>query len=136
MTDRTWRDASAGTGLLDARPTAPLPQPAADALLRLESAFPAAVAELHRIERTVAGLHAGESTVINGTQVTVISLAVAEALTRYEVASARYDQLIARPVFDLSPAEFDAMGDALQTMAESLRVLADAGMQHLIEVAA
>lgn len=95
-----------------------------------------AVAELHRIERTVAGLHAGESTVINGTTVTAISLAVAEALTRYEVATARYDQLIARPVFDLSPAEFDAMGDALQTMAKSLEVLADAGMQHLIEVAA
>lgn len=136
MTDRTWRDASAGTGLLDARPTAPLPAPAATALAKLESAFPEVVAELHRIERTVAGLRAGESTVINGTQVTAVSLAVAEALTRYEVASARYDQLIARPVFDLSPAEFDAMGHALQTMAESLEVLADAGMQHLIEVAA
>jgi hypothetical protein len=38
MTDRTWRDASAGTGLLDA-PTAPLTAPAADALARLELAF-------------------------------------------------------------------------------------------------
>jgi len=48
MTDRTWRDASAGTGLLDTptptplsvfRPTAPLPQPAVEALANLESAF-------------------------------------------------------------------------------------------------
>ncbi|MGW1616355.1 hypothetical protein ACWCQZ_44305 [Streptomyces sp. NPDC002285] len=37
----------------------------------------ATVAEQHRIERIVSGLKAGESTVINGTEVTVVSLAVA-----------------------------------------------------------
>ena len=113
-------------------PTAPLPTPAADALRRLESAFPAALAEQHRIERAATALHAGESTVINGTPVTAVSLEVAEALTRYEVATARYDELIVRPASALSPREFDAFGDAQQTIAKSLGVLADAGMLHLI----
>ena len=117
------------------RPTAPLPTPAVDALRKLESAFPAALAEQHRIERAACSLRVGESTVINGTPVTAVSLEVAEALTRYEVATARYDELIVRPASSLSPAEFDAVGTAQQTIAESLGVLADAGMLHLIEPA-
>ena len=51
MTDRTWRDASAGTGLLDARPTDDLPRPAIDALRSLEVALtapdPAVVAKVN-----------------------------------------------------------------------------------------
>ena len=135
MTDRTWRDASAGTGLLDARPTAPLPTPAVDALAKLESAFPEALAEQHRVERAACSLRDGESTVINGTPVTAVSLEVAEALTRYENATARYDELIVRPASTLSPAEFDAVGTAQQTIAESLGVLADADRLDLIEPA-
>lgn len=110
--------------------------PAAAAPARLESAFPDALAEQHRVERAVCSLRNGESTVINGTPVTAVSLEVAEAITRYEIATARYDELIARPASSLSPAEFDAFGDAQQTIAKSLGVLADAGMLHLIEVTA
>lgn len=65
-----------------ARPTAPLPASAAAALSRLESAFPAVLAEQHRIERVAAGLRNGESAVINGTPVTAVSLAEAEAALR------------------------------------------------------
>ena len=113
-------------------PTAPLPTPAADALARLESAFPAALAEQYRVERAACSLRDGESTVINGTPVTAVSLDLARAATRYEVATARYDELIARPASSLSPREVDAVGEAQQAIAESLGTLADAGRLDLI----
>ncbi|MER6183053.1 hypothetical protein [Streptomyces sp. NPDC001652] len=121
------------TPLSLARPTAELPQPAAEALSRLESAFPAATAELHRVERAAAGLRAGESTVINGTTVTAVSLAVAEAVTRYEVASARTAQL--SHLMDertLTVAEFDVLEHAQDVMAGAKASLAEAGMLRLI----
>ena len=99
---------------------------------RAERPTPLALASQHRVERIVSGLRNGESTVINGTSVTAVSLEVAEAITRYEIATARYDELIARPASSLSPAEFDAFGDAQQTIAESLGTLADAGRLDLI----
>ena len=61
-----------------------------------------------------------------------LPLDLLRAVTRYETATARYDELIVRPASTLSPAEFDAVGEAQQTIAESLGVLADAGMLHLI----
>jgi hypothetical protein len=61
-----------------------------------------------------------------------LPLDLLRAVTRYEVNTARYDELIARPASSLSPAEFDAVGDAQQTIAESLGVLADAGRLDLI----
>ncbi|MFJ9633759.1 hypothetical protein ACIRU8_39305 [Streptomyces sp. NPDC101175] len=57
---------------------------------------------------------------------------VIRAVTRYEVAAARYDELDARPVSSLSPAEFDAMQQAQQMVAESFGVLASHGRTDLV----
>lgn len=116
-----------------ARPHRPPPQPAAAALSRLESAFPAVVAEQHRTECAATALRNGESAVINGTPVTAVSLAVAEAVTRYEVASARTAQL--SHLMDertLTVAEFDVLEHAQDVMAGAKASLAEAGMLHLI----
>ena len=61
-----------------------------------------------------------------------LPLPLVRAVTRYEIAAARYDELIARPASELSPAEFDSVGAAQQTMADSLGVLADAGRTDLL----
>lgn len=124
------------TPLSLARPTAPLPQSAAAALSRLESAFPAVLAELHRTERAAAGLRNGESTVINGTTVTAVSLAEAEAALRPTAA-------LPQPAIDamrslelrLAPADITAAvatyrKAALRVAALSeLADLADAGIE-------
>ncbi|MEU1497307.1 hypothetical protein [Streptomyces sp. NPDC005732] len=102
MTDRTWRGASDGTGRTASTLTAPLPPAAASALASLEGKF------------------------------VPVSLDVARAVARYEAASARYDELAARPASMLSPAEVDAFSDAGQTVAESLVVLADHARLDLI----
>jgi hypothetical protein len=86
-------------------PTAPLPPAAPAALRRLEAAF------------------------------LPMPLDVVRAVTRYETAALRYDELIARPASDLSPAEFDSIGMAQQTMAEAFGVLAEAGRADLVESA-
>jgi hypothetical protein len=83
-------------------PTAPLPSAAVEALSRLERAF------------------------------LPMPLEIVRAVTRYEIAAFRYDDLIARPASALSPAEVDAMGDAQQTMADAFGVLADAGRTDLL----
>lgn len=62
-----------------------------------------------------------------------LPLPLVRAVTRYEIAAARYDELIARPASDLSPAEFDSIGLAQQTLAESFGVLAEAGRTDLVE---
>lgn len=82
--------------------TAPLPPAAAEALPRLERAL------------------------------LPVSLDVVRAVTRYEIAALRYDELIARPAHSLSPAEFSSIGQAQQTIAESLGVLAEAKRLDLI----
>ena len=97
------------------------------------------IAEQHRIEQLVAGLHTGESAVINGTEVTAISLAVAEALTVYKSAAVHAAELATAagasgadlPALDVRSWEF-----AEELMAGSRATLAAAGMLHLIEVAA
>ncbi len=81
---------------------APLPPAATEALAKLERAF------------------------------IPLPLDVVRAVTRYEIASARYDELIARPASSLSPAEFDAIGQAQQTIAESFAVLAGHGRTDLV----
>ncbi|MCM8552277.1 hypothetical protein [Streptomyces sp. STCH 565 A] len=83
-------------------PTAPLNPAAAAALARLERAF------------------------------VPVSLDVARAVTRYEVATARYDELSARPVSTLSPAEATAFGDAQKTIDEALAELGKAGRLDLV----
>lgn len=123
------------TPLSLARPTAPLPQPAVAALSRLESAFPAVVAEQHRVERVATALHAGESTVINGTPVTAVSLAVAEAITRYEAASERtaaISKALADPEYKPTGLEWDDLAHAREVMTGSRDILAEAGMLRLI----
>lgn len=87
---------------LTTRPTAPLPAPAVSALSRLERAF------------------------------LPMPLQLVRAVTRYEIAAARYDELMARPASDLSPAEFDSFNDAQQTMADEFAVLAEAGRTDLL----
>lgn len=118
-----------------ARPTAPLSAPAAAALARLESAFPAATAELHRVERTVAGLRDGESAVLHGTTVTAVSLAVAEAVTRYRAASKRtaaISKALADPEYKPTGLEWDDLAHVREVMTGSRDILAEAGMLKLI----
>lgn len=131
MTDRTCREASAGTGLL----TAPLPQPAVAALSRLEAALAPAVAELHRVEAEVAGMRSGETRVINGTTVTAISLDVAEAITRYETASRHAADLAAQSASgkDLPAVDVRSWEFAEELMAGAKATLAEAGMLRLID---
>lgn len=113
--------------------TAPLPPDASAALCRLQAAFPAAVAEQHRIERIAAGLRAGESTVINGTPVTAVSLAVAEAITVYEAASLHAVQLAARAESGgMSDLDADSLAHAEDLMAGARAVLAEAGRLDLV----
>jgi hypothetical protein len=61
-----------------------------------------------------------------------LPLPLVQAVTRYETAAARYDELVARPASTLSPAEFDAVGDAQQTLTEAFGVLAGADRLDLI----
>lgn len=75
---------------------------------------PAASAAVSRLERAFLPLH------------------VVRAVTRYETAALRYDELIARPASQLSPAEFDAIGAAQQTMANEFGRLAEAGRTDLL----
>lgn len=115
------------------RPTVPLPADAVKAMVRLETAFAPAVAAQRSVERTVAGLRNGESAVINGTTVTAVSLAVAEAVTRYETASVCAVQLAARAESGgLSDLDADSLAHAEDVMAGAKAVLAEAGMLHLL----
>lgn len=82
--------------------TAPLPQLAVEALARLERAF------------------------------LPVPLDVVRAVTRYEIATARYDELVARPASSLSGAEFKSFGEAQQTIAEAFGVLAEYDRLDLI----
>jgi hypothetical protein len=87
------------------------------------------IAEQHRIERIVAGLRNGESTVINGTPVTAVSLQVADLLGRHEWASARCRRLSAA-------ADYDGCLRLQDEMAMCRCQLAAVGMLHLVEAVA
>lgn len=100
-------------------PTAPLPPAAIAAMSSLE---------LRLADRTVTDALAREAS-----SHIRVSPEVERAAAGYKAAAARYDELIVRPADTLSPAEFDAFQDSGQRMAETLGVLADAGMLHLIE---
>ena len=82
--------------------------------------------------RSTAPLSPSAAAALANLERAFLPLALVRAVTRYETATARYDELIARPASTLSPAEFDAVGDAQQAIAESLGVLADAGRLDLI----
>jgi hypothetical protein len=91
-------------------------------------------AEQLRVERLVSGLRAGESTVINSTPVTVVSLVVAEAITVHEAAARRAAKLAAKAAtgVDLPALDVRAWEFAEELMAGARATLADAGMLHLI----
>ena len=84
------------------------------------------------VETPTAPLPTPAATVLAKLERAFLPLPLVRAVTRYEVATVRYDELIARPASSLSPAEFNAVGEAQQTIAESLGVLADAGRLDLI----
>ncbi|QQM45159.1 hypothetical protein [Streptomyces liliifuscus] len=58
--------------------------------------------------------------------------AVVRAVTVYEVATARYDELIAHPASTLSGAEFDSLTSAQDSLTEAFTTLAEAGRLDLI----
>lgn len=60
---------------------------------------------------------------------------VQRAVTRYEVAAARYEELSARDARTFTGAEFDSLVLAQDVMSESRAILAAADQLHLIEVA-
>ncbi len=60
---------------------------------------------------------------------------VADAASRYEIATARFDELQARPASELSPAEVDAYYAAQLTLSEAFCTLAEAKRLDLIEPA-
>jgi hypothetical protein len=61
-----------------------------------------------------------------------LPLHIVRAVTRYEIATARYDELVAKPASELKPAEVDAFGAAQQTIADAFGVLAEAKRLDLI----
>lgn len=65
-----------------------------------------------------------------------LPVGVVRAVTRFEVAKARYAELSAVNAIDLSGAQYIALGDAQDTMAASRSFLERAGLLHLIEVTA
>lgn len=79
-----------------------------------------------------APLNPSAATALANLERAFLPLALVRAVTRYEIATARFDELVARPASSLSPAEVVAFGEAQQTIAESLGTLADAGRLDLI----
>jgi len=58
--------------------------------------------------------------------------AIVRAVADYEIATARYDDLIARPASTLSGAEFDLLTSAQDRLTEAFTTLAEAGRLDLI----
>ncbi|MFE2297931.1 hypothetical protein ACFXAW_07020 [Streptomyces sp. NPDC059445] len=57
--------------------------------------------------------------------------AIVRAVTRYETAALRYDELMRRPAADLTQSECDAITLARDVMAQSFGILAQAGRVDL-----
>ncbi|UPZ27682.1 hypothetical protein MUK60_07520 [Streptomyces sp. LRE541] len=102
MTDRTVHDASTGTGLLDAPLHPTAPLPAA------------AVEALSRLERAFPPAE------------------IVAAVSRFEAAAARFDELVAKPFDSMTAAEVEAYTDSQQVMADAFAVLAEAGRTDLL----
>ncbi|QUC63812.1 hypothetical protein IOD14_44005 (plasmid) [Streptomyces sp. A2-16] len=69
--------------------------------------FPAALAEQYRIESVACSLRNGESTVINGTLVTAVSLEEAERACRDEPVVQRPEPQIEDPAIEVSGYEVE-----------------------------
>ncbi|MDX3713406.1 hypothetical protein PV733_31585 [Streptomyces europaeiscabiei] len=97
--------------------------------MKIETLNSAAVAAIHRLEARLAGLRRGESTVINGTVCTAISLRDADLLERYGRASACCRS---RSAAAESSADFDGLLVVQDELAACRRDLVEAGLLHLI----
>ncbi|BBC30030.1 hypothetical protein SGFS_013240 [Streptomyces graminofaciens] len=93
----------------------------------------AAVAAIHGLEARLAGLRRGESTVVNGTVCTAVSLRDADLLDRYDRVAACCRRKSATAV---SAADFDRLLCLQDELAACRREVIEAGLLHLIEVAA
>lgn len=88
------------------------------------------IAEHLRVERIVSGMAIGETAVINGTPVTVISLPVDDLLNRHQAAASRCRRLSADATSDV---DFEQLLDVQDELSLCRCQLASAGMLHLIE---
>jgi hypothetical protein len=86
----------------------------------------------HPGSRPTAPLPAPAVAAVARLELAFLPLHVVRAVTRYEIATARYDELDARPASQLSVAEVDAYFAAQQTVGEAFAVLAEAGRLDLI----
>lgn len=75
-----------------------------------------------------ASVHADDQ----GTPTVPLPLYVVRAVRRFEAASARRDALAARGASTLSPAEFNSLKAAHDTIVESVTLLGAAGRLDLI----
>lgn len=95
---------------------------------------PAAVAAMSSLELRLSGRTVPDALAREASSHVRVSPEIEEAVACYMAAAAVFDELYARPASTLSSAEFDAFRRSQQLVAETLGVLADAGMLHLIEV--
>ena len=79
-----------------------------------------------------APLPASAATALANLERAFLPPAVVRAVTRYEIATARFDELAAKPASELKPAEVDAFRAAQQTIADAFGVLAEAKRLDLI----
>ena len=87
----------------------------------------------HAAPRTTAPLPPAAETALANLERAFLPLPLIRAVTRYEVASARTAELsAAMDLRDLTPAEFDSLDFAQDTMRETRATLAAAGRLDLI----
>ncbi|WP_416477015.1 hypothetical protein [Streptomyces sp. LKA04] len=96
---------------------------------------PAAVEALARLERQLSGQSVADTLAHEAGSYVRVTPAVQRAVTRYEVAAARYAELAVVDGRAMTGAEFQALADAKTVMADAVRTLTSAGQLHLIEVA-
>ncbi|MDX3550092.1 hypothetical protein PV724_47405 [Streptomyces europaeiscabiei] len=97
--------------------------------MKTETLNAAAVAAIHRLEARLAGLSRGESTVINGTVCTAVSLRDVDLLERYGRVAACFRRKSATAV---SEADFKALLAVQDELAMCRCQLAEAGLLHLV----
>ncbi|MGQ3551726.1 hypothetical protein TR631_12510 [Streptomyces rochei] len=93
---------------------------------------PAAVEEMARLERQLTGRSVADTLAHEAGSYVRVTPDVQRAVTRYEVAAARYAELATVDSRSMTGAEFQALADAQTVMADSVRVLTAAGQLHLI----
>ncbi|MDX2757861.1 hypothetical protein [Streptomyces europaeiscabiei] len=97
--------------------------------MKTETLNSAAVAAIHRLEARLAGLSRGESTVINGTTCTAVSLRDVDLLERYGRVSACCRR---KSALAATSADFDGLLVVQDELAACRREVAEAGLLHLV----